>query len=508
MQTLSSDKLLMTSRQELIDKVLAQQEQLLKKMSRIEELEFQLEWFKRHMYGTKSERFVPDDDQQMMLELGITPPDPVPSQTQKVEYERRTGTKKDSLKGHGRGEMPNHLPVVTKTIEPEGDVSGLVKIGDDVSWHYEMKPASLFIVQTIRPKYRSADGTSLVVADLPPLPVDKGNAGPGFMTQVLIDKYVYSLPLHRQRQKFKSEYDVVFSESWLSDLVKNADFWIEPLHHGYVRQSLQANYLCADETPIPVLSKDKRGKTHRGYFWVYYDPLGKSVIFDYRKSRSRAGPSDFLKDFTGILQVDGYEGYNEIITRNNIRRAACMDHVRRRFEKAKAHDAQRSAYALDTMAQWYAVEGEARECSLSPEQTLELRQKKTIPGMRSFKEWLSAEMQKVLPKSAIGIAISYALNQWPYFEPFMTDGRVALSNILIENKIRLIAIGRKNYMFIGSHEAAQRAARLYTLVSTARAHGVDPFAYIRDILTRLPAAKTSDVAGFLLPQWQPPLENE
>jgi transposase len=499
----------MTSRQELIDKVLALQEQLQKKTSTVEELEFQLDWYKRQIFGAKSERFIPDDDQQMMLELGITPPDTSSTTpSKKICYDRRAGSKKAAPKGHGRGEMPTHLPIVTRTLEPRGDVNGLEKIGDDVSWYYEMEPGSLHIVKTIRPKYRAAQGSGIVVADLPPLPIDKGNAGPGFMTQVLIDKYVYAMPLYRQSVKFKSEYDVKLAESWLCDLVKGADFWIKPLHEDYAARALGADYLCADETPIPVLTRDTRGKTHRGYFWVYYDPLGKAVIFDYRKSRSSAGPSEFLKDFKGILQVDGYDGYNEIITRNGIARAACMDHVRRRFEKAKAYDAERAAYALDNMAQWYAVERDARERGLSPRQTLELRLKETVPSMRAFKKWLSEQMQEVLPKSAIGMAISYALNQWPYFEPFMTDGRIALSNILIENKIRLIAIGRKNFMFIGSHEAAKRAARLYTLVSTARAHGVDPFTYLRDLLTRLPGAKTPELDSFMLPEWKVPETND
>jgi transposase len=499
MPTLSKDALLVASRQELIDKTLAL-------AAHVEKLEFEIDWFKRQIFGTKSERFIPDDDQQLMLELGIDPTNPTSAPAQKIEYERRQGIQKQTPKGHGRGQMPTHLPIVKKILQPEGDVSGLTKIGDDVSWYYEMEPRSLYVVQTIRPKFRKADGSAIIVADLPPLPIDKGNAGPGFMAQVLIDKYVYSMPLHRQRVKFASEYDEKFSESWLCDLVKGADFWIKPVHDDYAQRTVQADYLCADETPIPVLTKDVRGKTHRGYFWVYYDPLGKTVIFDYRKSRSRAGPSEFLKNFKGILQVDGYDGYNEIITRNGIRRAACMDHVRRRFEKAKDYDAQRAAYALDAMAQWYEVERETREQNLSPQETLTLRIARTVPQMRAFKQWLSAEMGRVLPKSPIGVAISYALNQWPYFEPFMTDGRVALSNILVENKIRLIAIGRKNFMFIGSHEAAERAARLYTLVSTARAHSIDPFVYIRDLLTQLPAAKNTEAARFLLPAWQSPKE--
>jgi transposase len=395
------------------------------------------------------------------------------------------------------------LPVVSKTIEPQEDVTNLTRIGEEVTWYYEMKPASLYVVELIRPKYGLPKGEGVVTGELPALPIEKGNAGPGLMTQVTIDKYVYHMPLDRQRKRFKSEYEVDFSVSWLSDLVKKTGFWIEPVYQGYVKTLMQSDYLCADETPIQVLCKDVKGKCHRGYFWVYYDPLRKVVVFDYRKSRSAKGPLDFLGDFNGILQVDGYEGYSKVISRNGIRRAACMDHCRRRFEQAKGYDAERAAFTLDTMRLWYGVEDEARKSDLSYEQLLEKRQAVTVPSMVEFKRWLDINLQKVLPKSPIGAAITYTLNQWPYFEPFMTDPRVQLSNILTENKIRPVTIGRKNYLFKGSHEAAQRAAMIYSLVETAKAHGIDPFVYIKDLLTQLPGAYSSEIDQFLIPAWQP-----
>ena len=210
------------------------------------------------------------------------------------------------------------------------------------------------------------------------------------------------------------------------------------------------------------------------------------------------------RDYRGVLQVDGYDGYNEIIARNGIRRAACMDHVRRRFEKALAYDQQRARYALDTMKSWYEVEGEARKQNLSLAQRFERRTVQTVPSMRAFKDWLGEQLEQILPKSPIGAAICYALNQWPFFEPFMTDERIELSNILVENKIRPIAIGRNNYRFKGSPKAAERAARIYSLVATAQNHHMDPFAYLRDLMTCLPDAKMTEIDQFLLPNWQAP----
>jgi len=329
------------------------------------------------------------------------------------------------------------------------------------------------------------------------------------MAQITVDKFVYHTPLDRQRKKFQSQYAVSFSESWMCDQIDNVAFWCEPLYKKHVHRLLSVSYLCADETPIPVLSRDKKGKTHRGYFWVYYDPLDKITIFDYRKSRSMDGPNDFLKDFRGTLQIDGYEGYASIIARNGLHRAACMDHVRRKFEQAMNNDPLRARYALDKMREWYQVEAQARERAMSDDERLSLRIEQTVPSMQEFGNWLSDNLHQVLPKSGIGVAISYALGQWKYFQPFMADGRIALSNILTENQIRPVAIGRKNYMFIGSHEAAVKAGMIYSLAATAKNHGIDPYIYFREILTAFPAAKNTDIVNdFLLPQWKPPVNKD
>ena len=163
---------------------------------------------------------------------------------------------------------------------------------------------------------------------------------------------------------------------------------------------------------------------------MYHDPIQRIVVFDYRKSRSNDGPSEFLKNFRGTLQIDGYEGYSEIIARNDITRAGCMDHVRRRFEKAQEYDRERAAFALDTLQGWYAVEREARENGLSQEERFALRIERTVPSMKSFKDWMLKQIADVLPKSPIGTALTYAVNQWSFFDPFMTDPRIELSNIL------------------------------------------------------------------------------
>lgn len=196
-------------------------------------------------------------------------------------------------------------------------------------------------------------------------------------------------------------------------------------------------------------------------------------------------------------------GYSEIITQNSLIRAGCMDHVRRRFEKALGYDAERATHALDTIREWYTLERDAKEKELSAEDKLSMRREKIKPSMEQFKTWMQEQLKEVLPKSPIGIAITYALNQWSYFEPFLNDPRVDLSNIQVENVIRPVALGRKNFMFAGSHESAQRIAIIYSIIATAKLHGVDPFVYIKELLTKLPAATSNEIEKYLLPEWKP-----
>ena len=301
MKTLTKDYPLIADRRELVNKILSLQEETQKKSSRIEELEFQLDWFKRQTFGTKSEIFIPDDELQTALALGIKEAEHETHPEYEIIDYKRAKSKKSRKSGHGRGPMPTHLPIIEKIIEPDEDTSNLVRIGEEVSWYYEMEPSSLHVVKTIRPKYALGKGKGILTAQLPALPIDKGNAGPGLMTQVVIDKYVYHIPLDRQRKKFKNEYSIDFSVSWFCNLVENTGFRIAPLFDGYKKRLLKSTCICADETPVPVLTKDKKGKTHRGYFRVYYDPLNKITIFDYRKSRLNNGPSEFLETFTGTL---------------------------------------------------------------------------------------------------------------------------------------------------------------------------------------------------------------
>ncbi|RPI88890.1 MAG: hypothetical protein EHM32_13365, partial [Spirochaetales bacterium] len=273
MKTLSKDALLIAPRQELIDTI----EQL---QMRLQEVEFTLAWFQRQVFGTKSERFVPDNS-QLSLDLGVAP---IERKATSLPVAAHTRTKKQPVEGHGRGPMPTHLPIIDVVIEPEHDVSGWKRIGQDESWEYDCKPQSMFIRRYIRPKYvRPGDeDAGVVIGNLPARPVEKGNMGPGLLADIVVDKYVYHTPLDRQRRKYEAQYQVTFAESVLCDAVRNAAFWIEPIYNVLAEDLLKAAYLQADETSIKVLWHELKGKAHTGWYWGYHDPIGKIVVFDFQ----------------------------------------------------------------------------------------------------------------------------------------------------------------------------------------------------------------------------------
>jgi transposase len=488
---MTASDLATASREELVDTILTQHAQL----QELGELRHRLAWLERQLFGQKSERFAANDE-QLTLDLGEQQSSEPPSRTQRISYERRSSRKQE---GHGRGPMPTHLPIKDVVLEPDGEGE---HIGDEVTWEYRMKRGSLYVVRYTRPKYARPDGAGVLIAPLPPRAIEKGNAGASLLSYITVEKYVYHTPLDRQRRKFKTEYHVDFSESTLCDWIRQSCFWFEPAYGVGVEQVRGSSYIQADETPILVQSPDKRGKTHRGYFWVYHAPLEKVTIFVYSKSRARAGPTDFLKGFKGVLQVDGYAGYNEVLSGDGVTWAACMAHVRRKFEEALESASEQAAYALEIMKGWFAVEAQAKELELCAEERLALRREKTVPSMNEFHSWLKEQALSVLPKSPLGKAVTYALNQWKGFEPFQNDGRIELSNNLVENQIRPVALGRKNYLFKGSHEAAQRAAVIYSLTATAKMHGIDPYIYFTDLLERLPAAKAGDIPNFTPANWK------
>jgi transposase len=380
--------------------------------------------------------------------------------------------------------LPAHLPRKEIVIMPEIDVTGLKKIGQEVTEELEYKPGQFYVNRYIRPKYALPEDEGVVIGSLPSRIIEKGIAGPGLVTQVLIAKYVDHLPLYRQLQQFKRS-DIEIAKSTICGFVKTGCEILVPLYRLQREQILGTNYLMVDETPIRVLDPEKPGTTHQGYYWVYYEPIGRNIFFDYQKSRSHEGPADILKKFQGHLQTDGYTAYDVITRKDGVIGLGCMAHARRNLVEAQENDKERCEWMLSTLQKLYRIEEYARKSNLSYDQRYHLRQKEAVPVLEEINQWLKKESVLVLPRSTIGKAIGYMLNQWPRLKVYVTDGRLEIDNNLVENAIRPVALGRKNYLFAGSHGGAARAAIIYTFVANAKSHDIEPFTYLRDVLARI-----------------------
>ena len=445
-------------------------------------LKQELAQLKRMIFGSKSERHIGNDPSQLNLGLDVEPGEHPEKETEQITYTRN---KTDNKKGSAiRLALPSHLHREEHIIEPGEDITAARKIGEVVTEILEYTPGKFYVERYVRPKYVLAKEERIVIGELPSFPIPRGNAGAGLLAHLLISKFVDHLPFYRQVQQFKRQ-DINIAESTISGWFTASCRLLEPLYERLVKRVRSSSYLMADETPIPVQTKDKPGTTYKGYHWVYYSPLDKLVCFDYRKGRGRDGPEEFLESFRGMLQTDGYVAYDIYEKKDGITLFGCMAHARRKFEKAKENDLKRAEYVLERMKHLYLTEREARDRGLSFEQRKELRIEQSLPVLQELEKWMKEQLPDILPKSSIGQAITYTLGLWNRLTRFIDNGQVEIDNNLIENSIRPVALGRKNYLFAGSHEAAQQAAMIYSFLGTCKINNVEPLAWLKDVLQRI-----------------------
>lgn len=464
-----------------------------------ERLKLELDKLRRMIFGAKSERFVSVSPDQLSL-FDIPQQAKEEDKQETIIYTRRKPEQEKPV-GHGRMALPSHLPRIEHIIEPADKIEGAKKIGEEITEVLEYKPGKLYVNRYIRPKYVMPDNKSIVIGELPSMPIPKGNAGPGLLAHITVSKFIDHLPFYRQVQQFKRE-EVQLSESTLNGWFSAGCNLIEPLFEKHKKIVQGVSYLMADETPIPVLTKDKPGATHKGYLWAYYSPVERLVLFDYQKTRSREGPLEFLKDFRGILQTDGYEVYKIFDQKPEITLLACMAHARRKFDEAIKNDKVRAEFMLKLIQKLYGVERKAKEHELSYQERKALRMDEANSVLEEMYIWLKQEIIKVLPQSAIGKAIAYTLKLWPRLQRYVDDGRSEIDNNLIENTIRPIAIGRKNYLFAGSHQGAERVAMMYSFLGTCKQHNVNPFNWLQAVFTNLPDCKMSKLNSYLPQNWK------
>ena len=453
-----------------------------------QDLSFLIDQYRRLVHGSKRERFISNEVvNQMILPFAENQPSPVIPESGKPDAAE--APKKRYTKPHpGRAKLPDHLPVEIIELRPEGNLEGLRCIGQEITDKLDITPARFRILRYVRYKYVKIedDGQErILIADLPTFPIEKGIATASLLAQIHVDKFVDHIPFNRQITRLKREQIEVPSstiDSW-SYGVANLIF---PVFDGLRKKTLQQGYLQVDETPIKVLDSNKKGKTHQGYYWVYHSPLQKAIFFDYQPGRGRDGPRALLKDFKGYLQSDGYGVYEWFGKQPGIVLQGCMAHARRYFEKSLDYDYVRASQVLSLMQSLYKVEQIAREQKLSPAQRKELRLEQALPVANELGKLMVVMYQTTLPKSPLGVALGYTITRWDNLLNYLYDGSLEIDNNLVENALRPNAIGRKNFLFTGSHEGARRAAMFYTLFATCKMHGVNPFQWLKKVLEVIP----------------------
>ena len=452
----------------------------------------------KRVFGSTSERLSPGQ-LELLLALPATPvvamPEPVPAPAPVRARKERTPR------------LPENLPVVEEVLEPAAVQAAPAewrRIGEEVSEQLDYEPGRFLRRRLIRPKYvRKADRDAApIIAPLPVRLQDRSLPAPGLLAHVLVGKYCDHLPLYRQERIFATRHGVNLPRQTLARWVELAADWLEPICRQIQAGVLAGGYVQVDETPVDYLDPGG-GRTGQGYLWVCAAPRG-DVVFHWATSRATECLAEVLPvDFTGTVQCDGYAAYPAFARPHPrpLTLAGCWAHVRRKFHDARDQSPKLSGWFLRQLQHLYQVEAQLRMKKAGPKLHAAVRASNSRMIVERLHRALVRVQSRVLPQSLLGQAISYALGQWPTLTVYLEDGRVEIDNNLVENAIRPTALGKKNWLFIGADTAGDRSAILYTVIESCRRRGLDPYAYLKDVLTRLPAMTNRQLPEITPANW-------
>jgi len=493
------------------------------KDDKIKQLTDQMAWYRRKLWKASSEKYIPQDPNQRRIDfdgLDILPQEQEAireAEKKIISYERKKPQKK---KKPVRLALPDHLRRETEVIEPKGIDQNWVRIGQEVTEILEHKPGELFVRQIIRPKYalknhllkqhEQSEGAgaqtseAVKIASLPLLPLPRSNAGASLLADLLLSKYMYHIPFHRKIAMFK-QAGIHLPASTVNGWFVGSSDLLRALYYRLRETVLATDYIQVDESTVPVVGNDKR-RAVKSYLWVVRSVMENLVFFHYDKgSRAQRVVVDLLKNYKGAVQTDGYEAYSIYENKKGVLLLGCWAHARRKFTESLAEDKTGAEYALKQIGMLYRVETMAEDQQLDARKRAELRQKLAYPILTAFEKWIVSYYPKTIPKGRMNRALSYTYSLFHRLSRYHLDGRYRIDNNLVENAIRPLAVGRKNFLFCGNHDAAENAAIMYSLIGCCKASEVDPQQWLTDVLARIPEYNSNynmDLADLLPHNWK------
>jgi len=503
------------------EKIKRKEEQVKFQDDRIKKLTDQLAWYRRKFWKASSEKYIPQDPNQRRIDfegLDVLPQEKEFIEKAAKEINSFKRKKPESKKKPVRLPLPDHLRREKEIIEPEGIDENWVRIGQEVTEILEHKPGELFVRQIIRPKYalkkelqkeseqpeeESQDNKNVKIASLPLLPLPRSNAGASLLADILLGKYMYHLPFHRKIAMLK-QAGVSLPASTVNGWFIGSSDLLRALYYRLRELVLATDYIQVDESTIPVVNNEKN-RTVKAYLWVVRSVMENLVFFHYDKgSRAQKVIIELLHDYQGAVQTDGYEAYSIYENKNGVLLLGCWAHARRKFTEALKEDKSGAEYALEQIGMLYKVEAMAKDQDMDPGQRAELRQRLAYPILTAFEKWIVNYYPKALP-GRMSKALSYTYNLFHRLSRYHLDGRYLIDNNGVENDIRPLALGRKNYLFCGNHDAAENAAIMYSLLGCCKATDVNPQEWLTDVLTRIPEYNNNynlDLADLLPHNWK------
>jgi transposase len=459
----------------------------------IEKLKHQLFGLRRQQFGARSESL---DQLELTLEeeeiarAAEAPATPAP-ETEKRQPKRRPLPER----------LPRHETVLSAGDACPGCGGTLRQLGQDVTEELEYVPGRFMVNRIVRPRMACACCETIHQAALPSRPIERGRPGPGLLAHVLVSKYGDHSPLYRQSQIFKRE-GIDLDRSTLADWVGKSTALLEPLADAIARHVLKGQALFADDTPVKLLAPGS-GKTRTARLWAYVrderpwaSQSPPSACYRFSRDRKGEQPTGHLKDYSGWMHADGYAGFNELYRSGRIREVACMAHIRRKFvDVFKSQGSAIAEEAIKRIASLYTIEQQGR--GLPPDERARLRQAHARPILDDLESWLQDQLPKISGKSELAKAIRYGLTRMKTLRPYLDHGFLEADNNSAERSMRCVALGRKNYLFMGSERGGQSAAIAYTLIESAKLNGVDPQAWLTDVLGRIADHKINRIDELL-----------